>query len=269
MKSIRRVLTATTIALASLSANASSISAGGVTWDPDWVDGGEQDFSLSYDFTQWFSSTNVANNNVGSMQTSYTNAVGINTVLSTLNGSTASTGYFLSGVGEAYLINGDYSFCSGCELTLAFGGLELFKNNTFDVTNAWINLYVDNSADYSHPTSNVAEVASAMDGNIWISASILSFGLTGGTVDNGLASAQIQVTGGLAASYFLDSSLAGFALQSGSAFFNALSNAKYSSQGNGQVHSDTSVVTVPEPQNILMFSLGLLGLATVLRRKKV
>lgn len=267
MKNFKRVLSATVIALASLSANASNISVGGVTWDPDWMDGGEQDFSMRYDFTQWFSNTNAANNNTANMQTSYTNAIGINTVLASLNGSATGTNYFLSGVGETYSMNGNNSFCGGCELTLAFGGLELNNNNTFNISNAWINLYVDNSADYLHPTSNVAEVASAMDGDLWISASILSFDLIGGSVDNGLASVQLQVTGGLAANYFLNSSLAGYALQSGSAFFNTASNAKYSSGGNGQVYSDTTSITVPEPANLFLFSLGLLGLAVAVRRK--
>jgi hypothetical protein len=267
IKKLNKVLSTAAIALASLSVNADIINVGGVSWDPDWVDAGEQDFSLSYDFTQWFSTTNPANNNVTDMQTSYTSATGINTVLASLNGSATSSGYFLSGVGETYLINGNNSFCGVCELTLAFGGLELFENNTFDASNAWINLYVDNSVDYSHPTSNVGEVASAMDGDVWLSASVMSFGLIGGNVDNGLASAQLQVTGGLAANHFLDSGLAGFALQSGSAFFNAIDDAQYSSQGNGQVFSDT--VAVPEPSNFAVFSLGLFGLAAAIRRKKI
>jgi hypothetical protein len=262
----QKVLSSTAIALASLSANADIINVAGVNWDPDWVDIGEHDFSLSYDFTQWFSTTNAVNDNVTDMQTSYSNAVGINTVLSSLNGSATTSGYFLSGVGESYLINGDYSFCSGCELTLAFGGIELFNNNTFDVTHAWVNLYVDNSQDYSNPTSSAADVGNAMDGDIWISSSVSSFGLIGGSVDNGLASAQLQVTGGLAANYFLDSYLAGFVTQSGSAFFDAVDDAKYSSQGNGQVHSDT--VAIPEPTKMSILGLGLIGFAALARRKK-
>ncbi|KKO50496.1 hypothetical protein VT06_00440 [Arsukibacterium sp. MJ3] len=263
MKFTKKILGATVFALASLSAHAAPINVGGVTWDPAWVDGGEQDFAMKYDFTQWFSTTSAGNNNVANMQTSYTTAIGINTLLSTLNGSNTATGYFLSGVGETYYINGSTSFCTGCELTLAFGGLGLNNNNTFDITNAWINLYVDFTADYTSPTSNVGEVASAMDGNLWLSASVLSFGLTSGTVQNALASAQFQVTGGLAANNFLNSPKAGFANQSGSAFFNTSINAKFSSLGNGQVVSET----IPEPASLAIFGLGLIGLAGMARRK--
>lgn len=264
MNTFKKIIGASAIALASLSVSASEINVGGVVWDPDWMDGGEQDFSMQYDFTQFFSTTSVAANDTAGMLTAYNTAEGINDVLSTLTGGAGSTGYYLSGTGESYRINGNNAFCPSCELTIAFGGLGLNLDGTYDASSAWISLYVDDSADYSHPLSNGAEINAAMDGNLWLSASFLSFGLTGGTVDNGLASANLQVNGGMASQNFLDSDLAGFMLQSGSAFFNTLTNAKYSGQGNGQVMSDT----IPEPTSIAIFGLGLLGLAGAARRKQ-
>ena len=264
MNKFTKVLGASVLALASMTSFASDVTVGGVTWDTDWVDGGEQDFSLQYDFTQFFSSTSVGANSQTDMETAYSGAVGIADVIGSLTGDSSATGYYLSGLGEVYSINGSGSFCGSCELTLAFGGIGLNNNNTFDVSSAWISLLVDDSPDYSHPLSGLSEVGAAMDGQTWLTASFASFALIGGTVDNGLASAALQVTGGLAANNFLNSPLGGFALQSGSAFFNLFTNAKYSSLGNGQVISDT----VSEPTTLAVFGLALLGLAGASRRKQ-
>ena len=273
MNILKKTIGAAAIALASFGSVASNINVGGVVWNPDWVAGGfsaETDFVLKFNFTQWFSTINVAQGDASGLGTSASNATGINNVLTSLDGSSNSTGFFLSGTGEANRINNiSTDFCPSCELTLAFGGLDLLGNGTYDTTNSWINLYVDNFSsgiNYIDPPTTVSGVMAAMDGNPtpWLEANFSSFFVKTGTVDDGSVSASLQITGGLAGPNFLGSPNGGIAVETGSAFFNTGTNDKFSSLGNGSVQSDT----IPEPTTLAIFGLGLLGLAGASRRKQ-
>ena len=115
-----------------------------MTWDPDYVDAGDADFLTEFKFTQWFGTTAEA----AGVAPDYVNAVAFNTVFASLNGSSAASGYYLKGAGEIDRVNGMFSpdFCTGCELTYAFGGIGLNKNGTFDITNAWARLFVNSLA---------------------------------------------------------------------------------------------------------------------------
>jgi len=274
MKTYTKLLGASIFTLASLSASAGNINVGGVVWDPNWTEGltSEEDFLLKFDFTQWFSGSDVTAGSSAEMEASAEAAVGIGTVLSLLSPAdpAESTGYFLSGVGEANRINDSITvFCPSCELTMAFGGLELFSDGTFDIAGAWLNIYVDNGSgvNYTDPLTTISEVGAAMDGNPtpWLTATFSLFEISSGSVDDGSVSAAIQVTGGLAANNFLNSLMGGAGFETGSAFFNTQTDAKFSEGGNGVLKSDT---VVPEPASIALFGLSLLGLAGAARSKQ-
>ncbi len=184
MTSFKKTLlgVAAAMALAAPTANASLINVGGVVWDPDYSAGApavEKDFIARQDFTQWYSATSDAIGTLGS----YSSAVAISAVIDGQDGSTGASGYFLSGAGEFYQLNdtlrnviqssvtggGIDSFCPGCELTYAFGGVGLNKDNTFDLTNSWARVYVDFSPDFQVPVigSGAGTAANALDGTLW------------------------------------------------------------------------------------------------------
>ncbi|MBY0239760.1 MAG: PEP-CTERM sorting domain-containing protein, partial [Burkholderiaceae bacterium] len=258
MKLLKKVLIGSALALAFSAAQAAPITVGGITWDPDYSDSGETDFTTKFDFTQWFGTTKEA---VG-VAPKYTDAISISTVFGSLNGSSAASGYYLKGAGEVYRVNennknnGDV-FCTGCELTYAFGGIGLNKNGTFDVTDAWARLYVNSTTpNFAAPVSNQAEVDDAISGSKWLDLKFTSLGFISGNVKNGLVSAELAVVGGTAAFNFQPGTLT----YSASARF--LDGAKYSSDGNGSMTGNT----IPEPGSLALFGLGMLGAAALRRR---
>lgn len=285
MKYLKTLAVASALAVSGFAAQAVEINVGGVVWDPDWTDGGnpasEQDFIGRYNFTQWYSTVSDPLGSLGSA----TSAATIGDVLAAGGlggGAGASTGYFLSGAGEFYQINDPLndvtiadplggalgSFCPGCELTFAFGGLELFDNLTFDLTNAWARIYVDSSPDFAIPVSTLnagTMPANALDGNIWLDLSFADLQFTSlvSGAGSGFISATFDIIGGLAANHF-DPALLSY---NGSAYFGSNPfeinlNSLFSSGGNGAVLANT----VPEPGILFLFGAGLVGLG-VMRKK--
>jgi hypothetical protein len=284
MNRITKALIGLTTAVALVApVSASVINVGGVTWDPD-ATSPLVDFSGSLDFDQWFQ--NTATNTAADLN--FGDAVA-------LTGPTAFVGKWLGGTGYVTGFNGvdqqlppphttPEQFCPGCELTFAFGGIQLTNINffdlgggnfiplyTFDITNSWATFYVDNTPDY--PTGTRPDVASAIDGKEWLNLAFSSFSLQGGVnVIGGHLDAQLSVTtgSGLANENFdTDPTTIGITpllsgadlLYSANSIFDA--GAK-SANGTGTAKGNT----IPEPTTLMLLGTGLIGLSAPKFRKK-
>lgn len=256
MNKFTKILTAGTLAFASISASAANITVGGVTWNPDYQTVSAQDFITTADFTQWFSTTGISGSGAPDF-----NAVAPGTV-----------GAMLQGVGQIGRINGSTNFvCATCELTFTFGGLsfdgDLADGSAFDLaasaSTGYFNVYFDNTADFDPGAiNNQADVDDAANGSLFLSFSFdnLKEG-SGYTPAKGNIDSYWSVSGGAAAGNFdTDSILFGSDL--GFAAYVDFQNNQYGT-GTGTASGNS----IPEPTTLAIFGLGLLGLAGAARRK--
>jgi len=213
--------------------------------------------------------------------------------------SVAAPNDILTGYGQIGSINGNTSFCTGCDLTFTFtytlksanatqaifdnGSFQFYTQaaGTFDFGNP---ASVNTTTPWVTLTGHTAPRAGFADPNGQLYS---SFGGTlsqpsGNTSGNGF----VDATGGPAAAYLdsntVDDGIGGFAdfnLASSFSFFPANTCATvttnlddictYPIQGNGSL-TGRSTIPVPEPGAIGLLGLGLgfLGLFTWLRRKE-
>ena len=278
MKIVKKLMMGALLSASSvMSAHAIPINmGGGVYVDPDYFQSlNAHDFIGQFNFTQWYTLGNQATTDKLST-TNLTHAAVVASGVSQ-NGNGAATGYFLQGAGTFYRVNEPSrsiaagfglpgSFCPGCQLTFAFGGIELNNNFSFNYANAWGAIYVDRTSEapYSVPSSSnpatyQADLDAHTDGEPWLRFKFNALGFAPNStpsVVQGSVAADLEVIGGIAAPYFNPK----FVSYTADANFGA---SEFSAYGNGRITGNT----VPEPTSLAMLGLGLLGLAAGRRKK--
>lgn len=246
-------------ALAAGSAGAAPINVGGVVWDPDSI----------FDFST-----------TDAMIETIVNAIGETT----------------SGYGKITSLNGELNnaiFCPGCELTYKFTGYKITDNTggMFTFTGGTLDVYVDHTPNYN---SNFASTAS--DGNLWLSLTgHVTYDIASnrvGTLHSDPTPAStgvagdgrgfLDVTGGLAAGNFdtntfvVQEDAAGtlgkadfqftssFQLLPNGATFLSDDGITYGLFGSNDLQGNS----VPEPGSMALVALGLIGVGSILRRRK-
>lgn len=257
MKLVKTIAAAAVLAMSSFATQASTITVGGVTWDPDFTNDDYQDFTSTLTLVQWWSNAATTNKTIASTNQSSANRV---------NPGTGE----LMGLTKFLDVNGSSSFvCSTCSLSLAFGGITYNSaSNTFNTVNAWWKVF-SNAVALNNFSSN--SFSAAQSGQVFLEGNFSFFGLQSGGLNSGTSLGYMNVTGGLAKLQFdtntISDSVVGITgadLQvSASVNYNTVTKTQ---QGSGGTVTGASVVSAPSSLAIL--GLGLVGLAGLTRRKQ-
>ena len=241
MNKIKSILLGGAVAVATMgTASAVPVTAGGVTWDPDYL----LDFSSSsVQMHQIFEAD-------GSVR-----GYGI---ISTINGRSQQ------------------QFCDGCELTVVFRDYRPTGSvgNTIQYSGGIVEIYMNDGESSINPndplTMNDNNVGR---GTLWLS--LAGHEYNGATLRGTVYSqsppnlsglGQLDVTGGLAAAYFnTDQQVDGADLAFSASFTQPYPGEPNHVIGTGNFYG---VSAVPEPSTYLMLGVGLMAL-TRLRRRKV
>ncbi len=240
-------------------ASAATTSAGGIEWDTIDI-GGVQGTTASIQFQQWFSDGSYGLGTDGQ-----------ETITSTSKESVGlGSGGFLTGVGVFTGFSDGRNafsptFCQNgpgqCELTIAFGGLLAIGTNEFDSSNAWLNVYYDDTPDFGFSTNanSHEDFAEAQDGTLWASFEFSSFDFDGNGFESGSTDAYLNIVDGLTdvIDVFETGTLRDI-------FFTA------SAQFNGDQYTNNSTgktTTVSAPATLGLFGLALLGLGAASRKR--
>lgn len=256
------VLGAVVLGTSISSATAGTVEAGGIQWDTVQI-GGIPGFTAGFDFQQWFSNGDYGTGADGQSVVTASSAtalpLGVGGVLTGVGTFTNfSEGRTEGGMfSDSFCVDGNQA----CELTFSFGGLVATSQNTFDISNAWLNVYFDTPPNYGWAVTTTAyqDIARIQDGDLWASFEFDSFVFDGNGLQSGDAIAQLSIVGGM------QSVIDVVDVNDGSSdiFFTAegqFLGSNYSQAGNGSVSS------VSAPSTIAFFGLSLLGLGVARRR---
>lgn len=264
MSKFTKVIKGTVAALAlatSYNASADTVSAGGIEWDTFTQDGA-QAMSAAFTFQQWFTNDYTSGGVIGSASAN-------NPVAPQVGAELVGVGLFNEfSVGRSL---GTPDFCetgtsSSCELTFAFGGLIATSPTTFDYSNAWLNVYFDDTPDFPTSASGSplwTEAGDAQNGSLWASFSWDDFVFVAGNLNGGVISAALSVTGsdlpGVVDALDYGQGQPDFTMLSSALFFPG--NVR-STGGTGNMQS------VSAPSTVALFGLSLIALGAASRRKK-